>query len=531
MTKTPTLQRVQSARGLWMALRGTLAPFAQPALLAAAVYLGLFLRIGGFPLFDVDEGAFSEATREMLERGDYVTTWLNGQLRFDKPILTYWLQAGSVSLFGLHEFALRLPSALAGVAWIAAILAFARQQCGNDTGYAAATIAATTLGVCVIGRGATADALLNLFLALAMFDIYRYMADPQPRYRWRAWLWMALGLLTKGPVALLVPGAASCAAFALHGKLREWLGALRDPAGWAILAVVAGPWYVLEYLRQGQAFVDGFFLRHNVERFMSPLQGHSGSFLYYVPAALLLLLPYTGLFLRVLPGVRRLRESELATFLWCWFLFVFIFFSFAGTKLPHYLIYGLTPLFVLMALHRHDLRSRLLAFAPPVLLLALVVALPYAFRRFGPGAHNLYFREMLSRTEVFGPGWRMAASVLLLCVVALALMPRLGTWPRLVASALVCSLAVGGLVLPALAALQQGPVKEAALLARESGLPVRTWQFNVPSFSVYRGAVTERAEVLHKGDVILTRSDELQRLGDVQVLFRKGGVVLARIQN
>jgi hypothetical protein len=152
-------------------------------------------------------------------------------------------------------------------------------------------------------------------------------------------------------------------------------------------------------------------------------------------------------------------------------------------------------------------------------------------QRFAPGTHNLYFREMLSRTEVFGPGWRIAASGLLLCVVALALLPRVALWPRLVASALVCSLAVGGLVLPALAALQQGPVKEAALLVRESGLPVRTWQFNVPSFSVYRGAVTERAEVLHKGDVILTRSDELQRLGDVQVLFRKGGVVLARIEN
>jgi hypothetical protein len=60
-------------------------------------------------------------------------------------------------------------------------------------------------------------------------------------------------------------------------------------------------------------------------------------------------------------------------------------------------------------------------------------------------------------------------------------------------------------------------------------LPVRTWQFNVPSFSVYRGAVTERAAALRPGDVFLTRSDELQRLGEVHVLYRKGGVVLARV--
>lgn len=530
MRKAVPVQRVQSQGGPWMALRDALAPVAQPLLLAAAVYLGLFLRLGGFPLFDVDEGAFSEATREMLERGDYVTTWLNGQLRFDKPILTYWLQAASVSMLGLTEFALRLPSALAGVAWIGAVFMFARQQRDEATGYAAATMAATTLGVCVIGRAATADALLNLFLALTLFDMCRYLDDPQPRYGRRAWLWMAFGVLAKGPVALLVPGAASLAAFALHGKLRQWWDALRDPAGWAILLAVAGPWYVLEYMRQGQAFIDGFILRHNVERFMSPLQGHSGSFLYYVPAVLLLLLPYTGLFLRVLPGVRRLRASPLNSLLWCWFLFVFVFFSLAGTKLPHYLVYGITPLFVLMAMHRHEPLSRLLAFAPPVLFLALVVALPHGLQRFGPGIRNVYFRDMLSRPEVFGPGWQLAASALLLCVVALALPRRVPLWPRLAASGLACSIAVGVLVLPALAALQQGPVKEAALLARAAGLPVRTWQFNVPSFSLYRGAVTERAEVLRKGDVILTRSDEFQRLGAAQVLYRKGGVVLARIQ-
>jgi 4-amino-4-deoxy-L-arabinose transferase-like glycosyltransferase len=529
--KSAAIQRAESVRGLWLAARGTLAPAAPSLLLAAALYLGLFFRLGAFPLFDVDEGAFSEATREMLERGDFVTTWLNGQPRFDKPILIYWLQAASVSLLGLDEFALRLPSALASTAWILAILAFVRRQAGNASGYAAAFIAATALGVTIIGRGAIADALLNLFLALAMFDSYRYMLDPLVRYRRRTWLWMALGMLAKGPVALLVPAAASLAAFALHGRVRSWARAVRDPVGWLILLAVAGPWYLLEYLRQGRAFIDGFFLHHNVERFAQSLQGHGGSYLYYVPVALLLLMPHTGLFLQSLRGLRRLRASPLDSFLWCWFLFVLVFFSFARTKLPHYLIYGLTPIFVLMALHRQSLVSRTLAFAPPVLMLAFVAALPLIAQRLATRMHNLYFREMLSQGEVFGPAWQHAAVALLLAVLALTLMPRTPIWPRLAGCALICSFAVGGLALPALAALQQEPVREAALFARAAGLPVRTWQFNVPSFSLYRGAVTERAEALHKGDVILTRSDELARLGDVQVLYRKGGVVLARIQS
>ena len=80
------------------------------------------LGMGTTPLFDVDEGAFSEATREMLESGDFGFTFLNGKPRFDKPILVYWLQALSMSMFGLSEVGARMPSLVAGIAsaWIAA---------------------------------------------------------------------------------------------------------------------------------------------------------------------------------------------------------------------------------------------------------------------------------------------------------------------------------------------------------------------------------------------------------------------------
>jgi 4-amino-4-deoxy-L-arabinose transferase-like glycosyltransferase len=510
------------------------APHALPLLLAGALFLGLFFNLGAIPLFDVDEGAFGEATREMLERGDIVSTWLNGQPRYDKPILTYWLQAISVLALGLNEFALRLPSALASCAWIAAIGVFARRFTDRDTGYAAAFIAASTAGVMVIGRGAIADALLNLFLALAMFDIILYAGEPRPAWRRRAFLWIGLGLLTKGPVALLVPGAASLLAFSLLGRVRDWWRAVCDPAGWALLLAVAMPWYLVEYAHRGDAFLAGFFMRHNVERFLSPLQGHGGGLLYYLPAILLLLLPYTGLFLRTLPGLRRLRAAPLDTFLWCWFLFVFLFFSLAGTKLPHYLLYGATPLFILMASQRLALRSNLLAFLPPLLFLGLVAALPAMLERLAPGIRNPYVREALGRTEVFGMGWRIVALALLAAVLWLALWRGAALWRRLAAAGTLCSLALGGLLLPAVAELQQGPVKEAAEVARRAGWEVLSWRINVPSFSVYRKAVTPAApnppQLLRPGQVILTRSDALEALGPVQLLYRKGGVVLARIR-
>jgi 4-amino-4-deoxy-L-arabinose transferase-like glycosyltransferase len=546
MNVHPTLARPRGMRGRWLTWRAHAA--ALPLLaLAAAVLIGLFLNLGAMPLFDVDEGAFGEATREMLERGDYVSTWLNGQPRFDKPILIYWLQAASVRVLGLDEFALRLPSALAASAWIAAIGLFARRfsddgtEHGNEhggdrgSGLAAAFLAASTAGVTVIGRGAIADALLNLFLALSMFDIVRYAADarPRPLLRRRAFLWIGLGLLTKGPVALLVPGAASLLAFALQRRTGDWWRAVRDPVGWAILLAVAAPWYLLEYGRHGSAFVAGFFMRHNVERFMAPLQGHGGSVLYYLPAILVLLLPYSGLFLRTLGALRHpalLRAgSPIDSLLWCWFLFVFVFFSLAGTKLPHYLLYGATPLFILMARQRARLRSNLLAFAPPLLMLALVAALPGLLQRFAPRIGNAYVREALGRPEAFGGAWQAGAAMLLAAGCGLALWRGASLWRRLAGAGLLCSLALGGLLLPALAELQQGPVKEAAQLAGRAGWEVQRWRINAPSFSVYRGAVTPATSWPRPGQVILTRSDVLPALGPVQMLYRKGGVVLARM--
>jgi 4-amino-4-deoxy-L-arabinose transferase-like glycosyltransferase len=557
MSAHPTLARPRGMRGRWRAWRAGAAAMPLPLQLplqlplslpmqliaaASAIVVGLFLNLGAMPLFDVDEGAFGEATREMLARGDYVSTWLNGQPRFDKPILIYWLQAASVRLLGLNEFALRLPSALAACGWIAAIGLFARRFSAHDNdhggdracGFAAAFLAATTAGVTVIGRGAIADALLNLFLALSMFDIYRYAADPHARPFWRrrAFLWIALGLLTKGPVALVVPGAASLLAFAVQRRLADWWRAARDPVAWTILLVVALPWYLLEYGRRGDAFLAGFFVRHNVERFLSPLQGHGGSVLVYLPAILVLLLPYSGLFLRTLAPLRhprRLRGKPLDIFLWCWFLFVFVFFSLAGTKLPHYLLYGATPLFILMARQRATLHSRLAAFAPAILMLGLVAALPGLLQRLAPGVGNAYVREALARPEAFGGAWQAGAAMLLAAVCALALWRGASLWRRLAAAGLLCSLALGGLLLPALAELQQGPVKEAAQLSRRAGWDVQRWRINAPSFSVYRGAVTPATPWPRPGQVVLTRSDALPVLGPVQLLYRKGGVVLARV--
>ena len=120
--------------------------------------LPFLLNLGGAPLFDVDEGAFAEASREMWVNADFAHTTLNGEDRFDKPIAVYWLQSMAIALLGPTEWAVRLPSALCAWALCVAIAQFAHSQWGREAGMWAGTVLATCVGLTLIGRASTADA-------------------------------------------------------------------------------------------------------------------------------------------------------------------------------------------------------------------------------------------------------------------------------------------------------------------------------------------------------------------------------------
>ena len=115
------------------------------ALTALAWFSASLVGLGQAPLFDVDEGAFAEASREMLNSGDWGHTTLNGADRFDKPILVYWLQAASLALFGVNEFAVRLPSALCALGSALALALYASPRWGRATATTAAVVLSTSL--------------------------------------------------------------------------------------------------------------------------------------------------------------------------------------------------------------------------------------------------------------------------------------------------------------------------------------------------------------------------------------------------
>jgi len=514
--------------------------FASPWLLAAIVAFAFFWQLGSLPLLDLDEGAFTEATREMVASGNYITPHRDGEPRYDKPVLTYWAQAASTQVLGFNEFALRLPSALAASLWVLALWLFVRERLDARTANVAGMVMALSLQVSLIAKAAVADSLLNLFIALAFFEIYRFYVQPQATGRaapvLRAYLWMALGFLTKGPVAVFFPLVVSLLFFWSEGALRHWLRAALAPLGWLIFLLVAGPWYLAVYLDDGPGFFTSFFLKHNAGRFGGALHGHGGFFGYYFVMLPLILLPFTGWFLRLLPNWRQAWADPFDRFLWLWFAVVFIFFSFSGTKLPHYLLYGCTPLFILMARHRDLLTGRWLAFVPPLLLVGLLLpmirALETARDLTGKAHETAIYTEALALLDpsYFYATWAAGAAL-----IALFLWSRPPLWQRLILAGVVQGLLVFGVVAPRALEVLQAPVKEAALLARQLDLPTVVFNTSMPSFSVYRGAITPNRPP-RPGELAFLRVDKLDQLAravpdlKLELVYRRGPVALVRVR-
>nr|WP_242482365.1 glycosyltransferase family 39 protein [Thiocystis violacea] len=517
-----------------------------PVLLVLVIALSFFWQLGAVPLYDLDEGAFTEATREMLDTGNFITPHKDGEPRYDKPVLIYWAQAASVKALGFDEFALRLPSAIAATLWVLALWLFVRARIDSATATVAGLVMTLCLQVSLIGKAAVADALLNLFIALTFFEIYRYYLQPDPKrdraYIWRAYLWMGLGFLTKGPVALFFPVVVSFLFFLTELRFSKaglktfsrWFRAVFAPIGWLIFLLVAGPWYLAVYLDDGEGFFRSFFLEHNLGRFGGAMQGHSGFPGYYLAILPLILLPFTGWFLSLFKRYRSAVQDPLDRFLWIWFLVVLVFFSFSGTKLPHYLLYGAVPLFILMAKHRNALTNPWLAFVPPILFFLALVLLPMILNVMmavakKPNEVALYD---YGRSLIDLP-YGMATIAGLLLVILLMRWSSVALWQRLVLVGIVQTLVVFGVLVPRVFDALQTPVKEAALMAKEMDLPTVVYRTSMPSFSVYRAAITPN-RLPNDGELVFLRADKLGELAladpklELQLLYQRGNVALLK---
>lgn len=345
-------------------------------LLVVAVAL-IFPNLGTPSLWDVDEGNNAEAAREMQDSGNWVVPTFNYELRVDKPALLYWLQMGAFRLFGINEFAARLPSALAALATVIMTYELGRQMFGSMTGLLAGLVLASTGLFCASAHFANPDALLNAFTLLTLLLSWRSLAGPGHAWSLAGGVSAGLAVLAKGPVGLVLPFAV-ITLYVLWNRRLHRLWNCRLLGATLAFVLVALPWYIWVGVETKVAFLQAFFWKHNVGRFLHPMAHHGGPVYYYLVvlaggfapwSAFLGLAGWYGTAGRARRDTQEgnglVEERETACsvpsasmesglplsyrFLWCWIAVYFVFFSLAGTKLPNYILPLYAPLAVLTA--------------------------------------------------------------------------------------------------------------------------------------------------------------------------------------
>lgn len=300
------------------------------------------------PITDPVESNYALTAKEMLAAGDWLSPRIYGQYWYDKPVLIYWLIMLSYKVFGVTEFASRLPGAVCGAASVAAAFWFGRRMYDARTGLYSAVALATSLEFWVVAHLVITDMALFLFSALSMACFYLAWRDASWRWATAAYALAGLAVLTKGPVGLVLPGITVVAFVVIAGRWREWRRLYLWP-GLLVFILVAGPWYFFMYQAHGRDFVDVFLGVHNYLRATVAEHPKDNVIYYYLVLFPLSLLPWTGTFVHALWRRDFLhRDATLGLYLVVWLGAFLIFYTAMATKYPTYVFPALFPAALMM---------------------------------------------------------------------------------------------------------------------------------------------------------------------------------------
>ena len=367
------------------------SPLSALAWAAVALVVVLYLGLGtaALPLMDRDEPRFSEASREMLSGGDWIVPRLNGNPRFDKPPLIYWMQAACMRWLGRTELAARLPSvACAALAALATGL-WARRMANARAGAWAAIILLTCPQFYVHAHLAVADMAMILCFVMASWCGWELLRPGRGRLARDGWFWglivaLGLGFLAKGPVAWLPVLPLAWA----RGRVRDEAGRPEPPRAWelavAIVAVlgIVGAWGIPALAQtQGEYWNVGMG-KHVVARSVGVMEGHGlkglagylGSLPFYGLAFPVGFLPWSPWLLRRWYLQPPWRGADVhARYLLGGAALVFVVFTLVRTKLPHYTLpaFPLLAVWLAVQLDREGIPGRRVARRAGIAALAL----------------------------------------------------------------------------------------------------------------------------------------------------------------
>jgi 4-amino-4-deoxy-L-arabinose transferase-like glycosyltransferase len=323
-------------------------------LVAALIFLGTIVTPPS--LMDDVDAVQAQIARNMITSGDWVTPRLNGVIYLEKPPLKYWLIAVSYKIFGVKDWAARLPLALGTVALCWLTFQFGVWAFSPQAGFYAGLCLTTSVGLFLFTRVLISDVLLTLAVALSMWGLLRALDEDEHHPRLWAFVTAAaigLGILTKGLIAAVFPVGAGLVYLVATRQLfsrRTWQR-LHPVLGLAVILLIAAPWHVLATLRNPPYFdftmrsepgkYHGFFwfyfLNEHVFRFLNMRYPHDYNtvprYLFWL-LHLVWLFPWSGFF----PGLARLnfrpvdRAGHARLLALGWIGFILIFFSFSTTQ-------------------------------------------------------------------------------------------------------------------------------------------------------------------------------------------------------
>ena len=314
------------------------------------------LEMGGLGLTDRDEGSNAEAAREMLETGDWISPTLNYEPRFAKPAFVYWLISGSYILFGINEFAARFPSAISGLCVILVQYVFVYRWLGAPLAWLSSIMLLLNMEFLAINRMVLTDPELVVCTTLAGYSFWHALNRSTKISPWWFicfYLAMGFGMLVKGPVGIIIPLVGVIPYLTLTRQWEKFWQKGFPLLGTGLVLLVAAPWYVAMFKIHGEAYWAAA-QANTTGRFMSPMEGHGGTFFFYVPILLLGFFPWSAFLPSLLYQSLKqwkaywngqnfvTRETNLEFFLSMWVVGLLIFFTLSATRLPHY-IYPVFP--------------------------------------------------------------------------------------------------------------------------------------------------------------------------------------------
>lgn len=327
------------------------AAWLWPISLVFIAFIVLGFHLGQLPLLDRDETRYTWMAKVMLEKSDWVVTWLNHQPHLAKPPLFVWLLAGVFKVLGISEWSARLVPLAAGVGTVLLTYAAGALLWNRRTGFMAGLILIFSPLFWGLSRFVVTDMTLTLWTTLGIVSFLYAIHRQQYNLCYLAYAAWGLAFLTKGPVGVAIPLFIIIAYMVRLGIWRQWR--LYKPfTGLLVFLAVAIPWYILVEFRI-PGYLKYFFIEENLLRFATKMHKRYEPFWFFVPVVILGMFPWTLLLwqaIRPKDGKTWLQHLLQPTLFLClfWFGVGFILFSMSGSKLPTYILPYLIPLALLL---------------------------------------------------------------------------------------------------------------------------------------------------------------------------------------